>query len=150
MKITQLASGVGLLVLYLLAFIFGESILGLPLLLLGVFLVLSGARAKNLTGIERKAGLTIYEGLISIGMEKIKKGEITVDETTFKESMEKLKPFILRQESMPQIGFNSIYLNYRNEASADSEMKNISTTGLKCTFVHDKSNFSIKVDFQNM
>ncbi|MGP6207477.1 hypothetical protein ACNF42_05555 [Cuniculiplasma sp. SKW3] len=147
MKLTQIASGVILLIIYLLAFEFHEAVLGLPLLLLGIFLVISGGRAKNLKVIERKSGMTIYEGLINIGKEKIKKGEMTIEENLFIQEMEKLKPFILKQESMPQIGFNSIYLNYMNEAEADSEMKNISSTGLRCTFVHDKSNFMVKIDF---
>lgn len=147
MKPTQIISGLLLLTVYILALMFREGILGLPLLLLGIFLVISGARAKNLKVIERKSGLTIYEGLINIGKEKIRKGEMTIQEDLFIEEMEKLKPFIIKQGSMPQIGFNSIYLSYINEASAETEMKEISVTGLKCTFVHDKSNFMVKVDF---
>ena len=147
MKATQMASGVLLLIVYALALVYHEAVLGLPLLLLGIFLVIAGGRAKNLKVIERKSGLAIYEGLIAIGREKIKKGEMTIEENLFLQDMEKLKPFILKQESMPQIGFNSIYLSYMNEAEADSEMKNISETGLKCTFVHDKSNFMVKIDF---
>ncbi len=147
MKTAQLASGIILLILYALAYIYRESILALPLLFLGVFMVLAGARAKNLKGIQKKEALTIFDGLISIGKEKIRRGEMTVSEDVFLSSMEKLKPFIMKQDSMPQLGFNSIYLNYRNEAEAENEMKNISSLGMSCIYVHDKSNHSVKIDF---
>lgn len=152
MKGISVAAGVALVALYIGVFIYTMgNLLGhifmLPILIIGVFLVASGARTKSVLNLRKKTDQSIFEGVINIGEQKIKRGDLTIDKDKFINMMSRIKKYIVEQDEVPEYGFNSIYLKYKNEVEASDRSTTFKKMGINCETLQDRGKFYVMIEF---
>jgi hypothetical protein len=152
MKVTSIIGGIMLILLYSALgyhYDFNEltMIVLLPIIILGAFLLITGSRTKSEKTIKKKSDQSIFEGVLKIGTQKIRRGDLTINEDTFLVIMTKLKRFILDQSEVPEYGFNSLYLKFKNESEADDAMEKITNLGIKCKTMQDRGKYYITIEF---
>ena len=75
MKLTSVLVGVALLSFYIFIVVYYKFLLFyiidlIPVLALGGFLLVSGARSKSVKNIKRKSDQSMFDGIMNIGLEK--------------------------------------------------------------------------------
>lgn len=140
-------------------------VVGLAFVALGLYALYVGARISSifaliigigLSGysisipsekqISRKVQKGIVGGFLELGKKKIDKGTVKIDYKNFQEIVEKLTPVLSGLSTMPELGFDSIYLHYASENEAESALKAIVQLSLGASVVQDKSEWAVKVD----
>lgn len=152
MKGISVAAGVALVALYIGVFIYTmRNLLGhifmLPILIIGVFLIASGARTKSVLNLRKKTDQSIFEGVINIGEQKIKRGDLAIDKDKFINMMSRIKKYIVEQDEVPEYGFNSIYLKYKNEVEASDRSTTFKKMGINCETLQDRGKFYVMIEF---
>jgi hypothetical protein len=148
----SVAAGVALVALYIGVFIYTmRNLLGhifmLPILIIGVFLIASGARTKSVLNLRKKTDQSIFEGVINIGEQKIKRGDLAIDKDKFINMMSRIKKYIVEQDEVPEYGFNSIYLKYKNEVEASDRSTTFKKMGINCETLQDRGKFYVMIEF---
>ncbi len=131
---------------YIMGNLLGQIFL-LPIFIIGVFLVTTGARTKSVWNLRKKTDQSIFEGVMNIGEQKIKRGDLTIDRDKFVSMMNKIRKYIIEQEEVPEYGFNSIYLKYKNETDADNRFKVLKNMGINCETLQDRGKFYVMIEF---
>lgn len=131
---------------YIMGNLLGQIFL-LPIFIIGVFLVATGARTKSVWNLRKKTDQSIFEGVMNIGEQKIKRGDLTIDRDKFVDMMNKIRKYIIEQEEVPEYGFNSIYLKYKNETDADNRFKVLKNMGINCETLQDRGKFYVMIEF---
>ncbi len=83
---------------------------------------------------------------MNIGLEKIRKGDLTVDETTFSVIMNKISKFIVEQHEVPEFGFNSLYLKSGTEPEAEDLENKIKNLGISCKVIQDRGKYYVMIE----
>ena len=96
--------------------------------------------------ISQKIRRGMVTGLLELGEKKIKNGTFRVDFETFKDAVEKLSPMMADLSSMPEIGFDGIYIRFQTEYEADQAMEKIRKMPLNASVVQNKSEWAVKID----
>lgn len=152
MKITSVGAGILFIAAYTgIYFYTPRNLLGhiflLPLLVVGLFLFATGARTKSTKKLGKKADQSILDGIINIGIQKIKRGDISIDQNGFETLMEKLKKFVVDQQEVPEFGFNSLYLKFKNEYEAETSAESIRKMGISCKPIQDRGKYYVMIEF---
>ncbi len=151
MKLTSVLGGVALLSFYIFIVVYYKFLLFyiidlIPVLALGGFLLVSGARSTSVKNIKRKSDQSMFDGIMNIGLEKIRKGDLTVDETTFSVIMNKISKFIVEQHEVPEFGFNSLYLKSGTELEAEDLENKIKNLGISCKVIQDRGKYYVMIE----
>jgi hypothetical protein len=142
MKNLYLTIGIILLLVSLYAFFRDSLILGAVVVIIAAFFIYPDARAM----IAGKSISTLtYNSIIDQGIRKIDGGNTIIKKENFLESMEKIRDILSEQQFVPIIGYDSVYLQYNNEASASIALKQILEKGLKGDIIQDKSTWSVRI-----
>lgn len=152
MKGISVGVGVAFIALYLGVFFYiMGNILGqiflLPVFIIGIFLVATGARTKSVWTLRKKTDQSIFEGVMNIGEQKIKRGDLIIEKDKFVNMMNKIRKYIIEQEEVPEYGFNSIYLKYKNETEANNRFKELKNMGINCETMQDRGKFYVMIEF---
>ena len=152
MKLTSVLGGIALLAFYLFIVIHFRFLLFyiidlIPVLALGAFLLISGLRSKSVKTIKKKSDQSVFDGVINIGLEKIRRGDLTIDESTFSVLMNKLGKFIIDQREVPEFGFNSLYLKTNTEIEAEDLGGKIKNLGISCKVMQDRGKYYVMIEF---
>lgn len=95
--------------------------------------------------ISKKVQIGMVSGLLELGEHKIREGTVKVDYEVFKSAVEKLAPIIGRLSSMPELGFDSIYLHFYQEHDAEKALGEINALGIEASIIQNKNNWSVKI-----
>ncbi len=152
MKGTSVGVGIALVALYVGVYIYTlKNELGhiylLPVGIVGIFLIATGARTTSVWNLRKKTDQSVFEGVMNIGEQKIKRGDLTIDKDKFITMMSKIKRYIVEQEEVPEYGFNSLYLKYRNEIEADKRSGEFREMGINCETLQDRGKFYVIIEF---
>ncbi|MHB1440152.1 MAG: hypothetical protein ACYCSO_05375 [Cuniculiplasma sp.] len=152
MKLTSVLGGAALLSFYFGMNIYEHFILFfvidlIPVLALGSFLFVSGIRSKSVNTIRKKSEQSIFDGIMKMGLEKIRRGDLMVDEAKFSIIMNKLNKFIVDQREVPEFGFNSLYLRAATESEAEDFREKIKNMGIDCKVMQDRGKYYIMIEF---
>jgi hypothetical protein len=142
MKNLYLTIGIILLLVSLYAFFRDSLILGAVVVIIASFFIYPDARAM-LAG--KSISALTYSSIIDQGLRKIDSGNTIISKKNFLESMEKIRDLLSEQQFVPIIGYDSVYLQYTNEASAGNALKQIQENGLKGDIIQDKSTWSVRI-----
>ncbi len=115
-------------------------------LAVGIFISAYSAMIPSEKQIKKKLQKGVVGGFLDLGKKKIEKGTAKIDYESFKEIVEKLTPIISDLPTMPEIGFDSIYLHYPGEADAEDALEQIQRLSLEASLVPDKSEWAVKID----
>ncbi len=143
---TYLIIGIILLIVGAYAFYDGVLILGIPLILIALFLLIQYYRSST-KHVNKKVSNITYDGIIETGESKIERGTFYIDRDKFLTVMEKIKDLIATQGHMPEFGLDAIYLNYRNQSRAEVVMNAINERGVKASLLQERSDWKVKIDF---
>ena len=142
MKNMYLTIGIILLLVSLYAFLRDSLIIGVVVVLVAVFFIYPDARAM----VAGKSISTLtYNSIIEQGVRKIDGGSTIIKRENFLQSMEKIRDLLSEQQFVPIVGYDSVYLQYNNEAMAASALKQVLEKGLKGDLIQDKSTWSVRI-----
>jgi hypothetical protein len=142
MKNMYLTIGIILLLVSLYAFLRDSLIIGVVVVLVAVFFIYPDARAM----VAGKSISTLtYNSIIEQGVRKIDGGSTIIKKENFLESMEKIRDLLSEQQFVPIVGYDSVYLQYNNEAMAANALKQVLEKGLKGDLIQDKSTWSVRI-----
>ena len=142
MKNMYLTIGIILLLVSLYAFLRDSLIIGVVVVLVAVFFIYPDARAM----VAGKSISTLtYNSIIEQGVRKIDGGSTIIKKENFLESMEKIRDLLSEQQFVPIVGYDSVYLQYNNEAMAANALKQVLEKGLKADLIQDKSTWSVRI-----
>jgi hypothetical protein len=142
MKNMYLTIGIILLLVSLYAFLRDSLIIGVVVVLVAVFFIYPDARAM----VAGKSISTLtYNSIIEQGVRKIDGGSTIIKKENFLQSMEKIRDLLSEQQFVPIVGYDSVYLQYNNEAMAASALKQVLEKGLKGDLIQDKSTWSVRI-----
>ena len=142
MKNMYLTIGIILLLVSLYAFLRDSLIIGVVVVLVAVFFIYQDARAM----VAGKSISTLtYNSIIEQGVRKIDGGSTIIKKENFLQSMEKIRDLLSEQQFVPIVGYDSVYLQYNNEAMAASALKQVLEKGLKGDLIQDKSTWSVRI-----
>ena len=128
MKNMYLTIGIILLLVSLYAFLRDSLIIGVVVVLVAAFFIYPDARAM----VAGKSISTLtYNSIMEQGVRKIDGGSTIIKKENFLESMEKIRDLLSEQQFVPIVGYDSVYLQYNNEAMAASALKQVLEKGLK-------------------
>lgn len=85
-------------------------------------------------------------GLMGLGEKKFQNGTFHGDFDKFKDAVEKLSPMIAAFSSMPEIGYDGIYIYFQTEHEADAALERIQKMNLTASVVQNKSEWAVKID----
>ena len=142
MKNMYLTIGIILLLVSLYAFLRDSLIIGVVVVLVAVFFIYPDARAM----VAGKSISTLtYNSIMEQGVRKIDGGSTIIKKENFLQSMEKIRDLLSEQQFVPIVGYDSVYLQYNNEAMAASALKQVLEKGLKGDLIQDKSTWSVRI-----
>ncbi len=142
MKNMYLTIGIILLLVSLYAFLRDSLIIGVVVVLVAVFFIYPDARAM----VAGKSISTLtYNSIMEQGVRKIDGGSTIIKKENFLESMEKIRDLLSEQQFVPIVGYDSVYLQYNNEAMAANALKQVLEKGLKGDLIQDKSTWSVRI-----
>ena len=142
MKNMYLTIGIILLLVSLYAFLRDSLIIGVVVVLVAAFFIYPDARAM----VAGKSISTLtYNSIMEQGVRKIDGGSTIIKKETFLESMEKIRDLLSEQQFVPIVGYDSVYLQYNNEAMAANALKQVLEKGLKGDLIQDKSTWSVRI-----
>ncbi len=138
---------------------------GLAFLALGAYAFYVGARISSVFAIVIGAGLSGYSllipsekqisrkvqkgivgGFLELGKKKIDNGTVKMDLASFEFVVQKITPVISELSTMPELGFDSIYLHYQTEAEAEAALGRIKEESVSASVVQNKSEWAVKVE----
>lgn len=96
--------------------------------------------------ISRKLQKGISSGLLELGEKKMRNGSFHADPDKFRNVVEKLTPILSGLSSMPEIGFDSIYIHFLKESEAEATMEDLSKMSLSASIIQNKSDWAVKID----
>ncbi|MCL4451709.1 MAG: hypothetical protein M1327_03675 [Candidatus Thermoplasmatota archaeon] len=142
MKNLYLTIGIILLLVSLYAFLRDSLIIGVVVVIVAVFFIYPDARAM----VAGKSISTLtYNSIIEQGLRKIDGSNTIIKKENFLESMEKIRDLLSEQQFVPIVGYDSVYLQYNNEAMAGNALKQVLEKGLKGDLIQDKSTWSVRI-----
>ena len=142
MKNMYLTIGIILLLVSLYAFLRDSLIIGVVVVLVAAFFIYPDARAM----VAGKSISTLtYNSIMEQGVRKIDGGSTIIKKENFLESMEKIRDLLSEQQFVPIVGYDSVYLQYNNEAMAANALKQVLEKGLKGDLIQDKSTWSVRI-----
>ncbi len=138
---------------------------GLAFLALGVFAFYVGARISSVFAIVIGAGLSGYSllipserqiskkvqkgmvgGFLEMGRKKIDNGTVKIRLENFEQIVEKITPVISELSTMPELGFDSIYLHYATEAQAEVALERIKNEAVEASVVQSRGDWAVRVE----
>ncbi len=143
---TYLIIGTVLLFVGAYAFYTGILFLGIPLIIVALFLLIQYYRSST-KRVNKKVSNITYDGIIETGKSKIERGTFYIEKDKFLAAMEKIKDLITTQGYMPEFGLDAIYLNFRNQSRAEMVMKAINERGVKADLLQEMSDWKVKINF---
>ena len=140
--------GVGLAFLALGAFAFyvGASISSIFAIVIGAGLSGYSLLIPSEKQISKKVQKGIVGGFMELGKKKIDNGTVKVDLESFETIVEKITPVISGLSTMPELGFDSIYLHFQTEAEAEAALERIREESVTASVVQTKSEWAVKVE----
>ncbi len=143
---TYLVLGLIVLAVSAFAFLLGVIFLGIPLFI--VFLVFMFLFYRtSATRVNKKVSNITYDGIIDVGISKIKRGTFYIERDKFISVMEKISDIVSSQGSMPEFGIDALYLNFNTQSRAESIAKAINERGVKASSLQERANWKVKIDF---
>ena len=149
MNRTLTAIGLAFLALGAYAFYVNARVSSVFALAIGIFLSAYSAFIPSEKQISRNLQKGVVGGFIDLGKKKIENGTVKIDYESFKEIVEKLTPLISDLPTMPELGYDSIYLHYAGQWDAEKAVAHIQELSLDASLVPDKSEWAVKVDIPN-
>lgn len=143
---TLMVLGLAFLVLGGYALYVGARISSAFALAIGIILSVYSLMIPSEKQIKRSLQKGVVSGFLDLGKKKIENGTVKVDYDKFKEVVETLKPIISDLPTMPELGYDSIYLHYPGEGDAENALENIQKLSLEASLVPDKSEWAVKID----
>ena len=136
--------GIAALALSLLSLVYSLYLPGVLLLVIGVVLV---AREVRPFLASRRISDITYNSIIESGIARIENGNTSIRKEQFEEVMSMIRDVLSAQQYVPEIGFDSVYLQYNNEATASGALNIIQSRGIKADIMQDKSTWRLRIQF---
>lgn len=142
---TALAVGLVFVLLGIFGFVEGATVSGVLAMGIGAAISIYAAFIPSDRQISRKVQRGMVEGFLELGEHRIRDGKVKVEFEAFKSVVEKLAPVIAELSTMPELGFDSIFLHYTHEHEAEMALREIRALSIEATIVQNKSNWSVRV-----
>ncbi len=136
--------GIGALILSILSFGYSFFLLGAVLLVIGLLLL---ARILRSLLAAKKISDITYNSIIEAGLAKIEKGNTSITREQFQETMTRIRDVLSAQQYVPEVGFDSVYLQYNSETAASVALSTVLSRGVKADLIQDKSTWRVRIQF---
>lgn len=146
MNRTLTALGLAFLALGAYAFYVNARISSVFALVVGIILSAYSALIPSEKQISRNLQKGVVGGFLYLGKKKIENGTVKIDYESFREIVEKLTPLISELSTMPELGYDSIYLHYGGQWDAEKAVAQIQELSMEASLIPDKSEWAVKVD----
>ncbi len=108
--------------------------------------VLLAREIRPLMASRRISDIT-YNSIIESGLARIQNGNTSIQKEQFEKVMSMIRDVLSAQQYVPEIGFDSVYLQYNSEVPASGALKIIQSRGIKADLMQDKSTWRIRIQF---
>ncbi|MCL4330017.1 MAG: hypothetical protein M1533_03335 [Candidatus Thermoplasmatota archaeon] len=136
--------GIAALALSSLSFVYSLYFPGVIMLIIGA--VLLAREIRPLMASRRISDIT-YNSIIESGLARIQNGNTSIQKEQFEKVMSMIRDVLSAQQYVPEIGFDSVYLQYNSEVPASGALKIIQSRGIKADLMQDKSTWRIRIQF---
>lgn len=145
MNRTVLGVAAAFILLGLFAYVEHATISSMLAIAIGVAIASYSLFIPSERQISKKVQAGIVGGFLELGRHKIMDGKVKVDYEVFRSVVEKLAPIMAGLSSMPELGFDSIYLHFSQEHDAESALSEIHALSIEASIVQNKNNWSVKI-----
>lgn len=143
-----MAVGIAFLALGAFAFYIGTIISSIFALTIGAALSGYSLLIPSEKQISKKLQKGMVGGFLELGKKKIDNGSVKVDYENFRNTVEKISPVISQLSTMPELGFDSIYLHYSRENDAEITVEAIREMALDASIVQNKGDWAVRVEIE--
>ena len=115
--------------------------------IVGIVLVVYGVKPSTVTLKSRKVLKATYDGVVSLGLSRIDRGILRTDRQNFLNTVDKIKDFISTQQLMPEFGLDCIFMQFRDQTSAERAVEDIRRRGITADAMQEKDGWRVRVNF---
>ena len=144
MKLNKIMLAIPILALSVYLIYSSQFLVGLILLIVPGYLIYRDVRVSVAN---RNISSITYNSIVESGLARIDGGSTKIDRSRFTESMVKIRDILEKQQFVPEIGYDSVHLQYSNESSASADLNRIREQGLNAEIMQDKSGWRIRIIF---